>query len=307
MQDNTLLLSVKKILENLPLSWIHLTTHRLDIYDEKLAKTQFLQELEILIRANTIETSALNKLPTAYDYIRLGHPLSCVLEWGIANLHQLNPEYVISFSSQTIPILAILRKNLISNTKTLIAYTGSFPPLLDLTLLKSVYGYDFDLKKIEHLEELSEFDGSTLYFSQQKDLSKITISKNIDYYVTANAQLGSLLIINGEQNASSISDIQHVRRRETIAMTPANCLIALKQLVGQFVSETTKTAIEVNKTQVLNSIKTITGTTTTPVVGSSGLSVQYAIMMGLVHHAYENHPGKAIQFIVPPNCYGGYQ
>ena len=305
MQDNTLLLSVKKILENLPLSWIHLTTHRLDIYDEKLAKTQFLQELEILIRANTIETSALNKLPTAYDYIRLGHPLSCVLEWGIANLHQLNPEYVISFSSQTIPILAILRKNLISNTKTLIAYTGSFPPLLDLTLLKSVYGYDFDLKKIEHLEELSEFDGSTLYFSQQKDLSKITISKNIDYYVTANAQLGSLLIINGEQNASSISDIQHVRRRETIAMTPANCLIALKQLVGQFVSETTKTAIEVNKTQVLNSIKTITGTTTTPVVGSSGLSVQYAIMMGLVHHAYENHPGKAIQFIVPPNCYGG--
>ena len=305
MQDNTLLLSVKKILENLPLSWIHLTTHRLDIYDEKLAKTQFLQELEILIRANTIETSALNKLPTAYDYIRLGHPLSCVLEWGIANLHQLNPEYVISFSSQTIPILAILRKNLISNTKTLIAYTGSFPPLLDLTLLKSVYGYDFDLKKIEHLEELSEFDGSTLYFSQQKDLSKITISKNIDYYVTANAQLGSLLIINGEQNASSISDIQHVRRRETIAMTPANCLIALKQLVGQFVSETTKTAIEVNKTQVLNSIKTITGTTTTPVVGSSGLSVQYAIMMGLIDDAQENHPGKAIKFIVPPNCYGG--
>ena len=117
MQDNTLLLSVKKILENLPLSWIHLTTHRLDIYDEKLAKTQFLQELEILILANTIETSALNKLPTAYDYIRLGHPLSCVLEWGIANLHQLNPEYVISFSSQTIPVLAILRKNLISNTK----------------------------------------------------------------------------------------------------------------------------------------------------------------------------------------------
>jgi cystathionine beta-lyase/cystathionine gamma-synthase len=42
-----------------------------------------------------------------------------------------------------------------------------------------------------------------------------------------------------------------------------------------------------------------------PLVGSCGLSVQYAIMMGLIDDAIENHPGKAIKFIVPPNCYGG--
>uniref|UniRef100_UPI0033654F89 COR domain-containing protein n=1 Tax=Candidatus Albibeggiatoa sp. nov. BB20 TaxID=3162723 RepID=UPI0033654F89 len=53
------------------------------------------------------------ELPTAYDYIRLGHPLSCVLEWGIANLNNLDANNVISFSSQTIPVLAILRKNLL--------------------------------------------------------------------------------------------------------------------------------------------------------------------------------------------------
>ena len=40
-------------------------------------------------------------------------------------------------------------------------------------------------------------------------------------------------------------------------------------------------------------------------VGSSGLSIQYAIMMGLIHDALEKHPGKAIKIIVPPNCYGG--
>ena len=28
-------------------------------------------------------------------------------------------------------------------------------------------------------------------------------------------------------------------------------------------------------------------------------------MMGLIHDAQEKHPGKAIKFIVPPNCYGG--
>ena len=305
MQDNTLLLSIQKIIEHMPLSWIDLTTHRLDIYDEKLAKTQFLEEIEVLIRTNTIETSALNKLPTAYDYIRLGHPLSCILEWGIANLHQLNPENIISFSSQTIPILAILRKNLISKTKTQIVYTGSFPTSVDVEVLKRVYGYDFELRKIVKMEDLSEFDGNTLYISQQEDLSKITLSKNIDFYITSNPQLGSLLYIHGKQNNSSISDIQHVRRRETIAMTPTNCLTALKQLVGQSVSTEPKTLSVTNKNAVLNSIKAITKTTITPVVGSSGLSVQYAIMMGLIHHAQENHPGKAIKFIVPPNCYGG--
>ncbi|MEM6299565.1 MAG: cystathionine beta-synthase, partial [Bacteroidota bacterium] len=37
----------------------------------------------------------------------------------------------------------------------------------------------------------------------------------------------------------------------------------------------------------------------------SGLSVQYAIMMGLIDEAIHTYPGKAIKFIVPPNCYGG--
>jgi cystathionine beta-lyase/cystathionine gamma-synthase len=40
-------------------------------------------------------------------------------------------------------------------------------------------------------------------------------------------------------------------------------------------------------------------------VGSSGLSIQYAIMMGLIDDAQEKYKGKAIKFIVPPNCYGG--
>ena len=60
-----------------------------------------------------------------------------------------------------------------------------------------------------------------------------------------------------------------------------------------------------NKASVLNSIATVTGSSIKALVGSSGLSIQYAIMMGLVHDALDNHKGKAIKFIVPPNCYGG--
>ena len=110
---------------------------------------------------------------------------------------------------------------------------------------------------------------------------------------------------NGASNERYISEIQHVRRRETIAMTPANCLVALKSLVTQSPVEYQKTNVETDKSTVLNLLTNITGTTAKPLVASSGLSIQYAIMMGLIHDAMENHSGKAIKFIVPPNCYGG--
>ena len=112
MQDNKTLKYINDLLESMPTSWLNLTTHRLDIYDEKLAKVQFLDQFETLFHKNIASATALNELPTAYDYIRLGHPLSCILEWTIAKLSHQKSENVISFSSQTIPILAILRKNL---------------------------------------------------------------------------------------------------------------------------------------------------------------------------------------------------
>ena len=42
-----------------------------------------------------------------------------------------------------------------------------------------------------------------------------------------------------------------------------------------------------------------------PLLASSGLSTQYAIMMGLLDHARQCHHGKPIHFLIPPNCYGG--
>ncbi|MCB0389535.1 MAG: cystathionine beta-synthase, partial [Winogradskyella sp.] len=81
----------------------------------------------------------------------------------------------------------------------------------------------------------------------------------------------------------------HVRRRETIAMTPADCLVALKALIHHKPVESDNKLVEANKTSVLNSINKITETTTKALVASSGLSIQYAILMGLIHDAIENH------------------
>jgi cystathionine beta-lyase/cystathionine gamma-synthase len=306
MESNTMLSYIKDVLENMPTDWLNLTTHRLDIYDEKLAKIQFLEQFETLFNANNSESLALSELPTAYDYIRLGHPLSCLLEWVMAKSNNLKPNSVISFSSRTTPILAILRKNLLDNKNTQILYIGELLEFLDVEILSNVYGYQFELKQIENIEEISAFNGSTIFILQQDEISNIALLPNIDFFINIQPHLGSILLVNGEQNESYISDIQHVRRRETIAMTPANCLVALNALIDESSSYSQKSnVLSSDKLLVLGSIAAITGTNTKAIVGSSGLSIQYAIMMGLIHDALENHPGKAIKIIVPTNCYGG--
>lgn len=303
MQDTNVQNYIKEVLENMPADWLNLTTHRLDIYDESLAKTQFLDQFEKLYNNNNAETAALKKLPTAYDYIRLGHPLSCILEWGIANLNNVAPEHVITFSSKTVPILAILRKNLLANKKNQILYTDELPSFFDAEIIRNIYGYNFELKKVEQGAAIPKFNGSTLFISENEKIGAVAFTPTIDFFLSLQGQLGSTLIVNGEKNKDYISEIQHVRRRETIAMTPANCLIALKWLGKQPSIEQNNE--DENKPSVLNSIKEITGSPTTALVASSGLSIQYAIMMGLIHDAQEKHKGKAIKFIVPPNCYGG--
>ncbi len=304
MQENKIVNYIKDVLKNMPTGWLNITTHRLDIYNEELAKTEFLEKFGTLYSNNNSELKALDQLPTAYDYIRLGHPLSCVLEWGIANLNNLKSENVISFDSKTVPVLAILRKNLLENKKTQIVYKGELPNCFDVETIQHVYGYKFDLRQVKETTEIPEFGGSTIFISQQDEIGSLNLNTAIDFFINIHSQIGSVLVVNGEKNESYMSDIQHVRRRETVAMTPSNSLMALKAL-------TSKTSIEnekidsSNKTSVLNSIKKITGANTKPLVASSGLSIQYAILMGLIHDALEKHAGKDIKIIVPPNCYGG--
>ncbi|HET8887113.1 MAG TPA: PLP-dependent transferase [Salinimicrobium sp.] len=305
MKEQKVLNYIEDVLKNMPTDWLKLTTHRLDIYNEQLAKTQFLEQFEDLYKENNSKTSALSGLPTAFDYVRLGHPLSCILEWTIAKLNNINADHVIGFSSKTIPVLAVLRKNLLNQKNTRILYTGELPKTFDLETVKRVYGYNFEIKKVENIDEVSEFDGSTIFFSQQDEIDDFDLSSNIDFFVSAHPQLGSILVVNGEQNKDYISAIQHVRRRETIAMTPADSHTALQMLIGKTAVVQEKSDVATNKASVIDSIHKITATNSKAVIASSGLSMQYPIMMGLIDAALEKHKGKDIKFIVPPNCYGG--
>ncbi|MGS0747670.1 cystathionine beta-synthase [Halpernia sp. GG3] len=310
MKENKIIDYIKNVVENRPKDWLGLTTHRLDIYDEQAAKSDFLNHFEHLFKVNNFENSALKALPTAYDYIRLGHPLSCILEWGIARQYNLNADNVISFSSQTMPILAILRTNAVRKKTTQILYTENLPKFFDTVIVKEIYGYEFEVKKVENLENVESFHGSTIFISQDHTVLTASsdekiLNPNIDFLISLYLNLGSILLINGSKNEDYIADIQHVRRRETVAMTPADSLTALKMLVNGSASKSQESNRETDKKSVANSVHEITGTTSKVLVATSGLSTQYAIMMGLVHEAIEKHPGKSIKFIVPPNCYGG--
>ncbi|WP_397444573.1 PLP-dependent transferase [Polaribacter sp. R77954] len=307
MQQTKVLNFIENVLNNMPADWLNLTTHRLDIYNESLAKTAFLDNFTKLFKNNNVSKEALKNLPTAYDYIRLGHPLSCILEWTIANLTAQKSENIISFSSQTAPILAILRKNLLDHKNTQILYIDTLPEFFDTDTIRKVYGYQFEIKKIESLKEISNFNHRrTLFISEKNDLTNFENHSNVDFFINYKPNLGSIVLINGLKNNHYISEIQHVRRRETIAMTPANTFTILQSLVGKNSSTTTQpNDFSANKKIVQKTIQKITGTTINPLVASSGLSIQYAIMMGLIDDAQKNHPKKPIKFIVPPNCYGG--
>ncbi|MEP2772981.1 MAG: cystathionine beta-synthase [Fulvivirga sp.] len=303
MADNKVLNYIAEVVENMPTDWLKLTTHRLDIYNEALAKTEFIEQFEALYATNNAATAALSGLPTAYDYIRLGHPLSSVLEWTIGKLNDLKSDHVISFSSRVVPIMAVLRKNLLANRNTLIAYVGELPAAFDADTVKSIYGYNFELKQVTSIADVPEFDGSIVFISNEEAIGEIHLQENVDFYLNTYADLGSILVVNGERNKDYISEIQHVRRRETIAMTPINCQAALLQLLGK--EDGKQPGNSTDKSQVLDTIQKFTGTDEPAMLGSSGLSVQYAIMMGLIDYAQAHHKGKDIKFIIPPNCYGG--
>ena len=266
MEDNKVLNYIKDVLGNIPAGWSSLTTHRLDIYNEKLAKIQFLNQFESLFNDNNSEPNALAQLPTAYDYIRLGHPLSCILEWLIAKLNELDSKNVISFSSETIPLLAVLRKNLLFSKNTTIIYSGELPVFFDPEIVKNIYGYKFDLQHIEKEDEISDLNidrnnTSTILFSKQNEFSKIdhyspkkSIRDGIDFEILSYSNYGSVLLVRGEQNESYISEIQHVRRRETIAMTPDDCLSALEIMTEKSSIDNNKSNLEANKKTVLDSM-----------------------------------------------------
>ena len=299
-----LLDSLKELLNKLPKSWVELTTHRLDIYNESKAKSEFLVKLKKLMVNGNYSTQDLEQLPTAYDYIRLGHQLSSLLEWVLAEINEVANEQVISFASHTMPLLAVLRKNKLNGQATTIYYDCDNSPLIDESRLKNIYGYRCNLQMVNGIDDIKQQNGTVIFVTQRAFDKPLKTSKHVDISVNIHPSFGSIMLIHNSEINKIISDIQHVRRRETIAMTPPNALRLLKAIVNDEIHQPLENQQQ-DKQIVVECIKENTGSTLQPLIASSGLSIQYAMMMGMVENAIKQHPNKAIKIILPPNCYGG--
>ena len=47
MEQHKTFKNLSSVIENMPQDWLNLTTHRLDIYNESLAKNEFLTKIHI--------------------------------------------------------------------------------------------------------------------------------------------------------------------------------------------------------------------------------------------------------------------
>ena len=72
---------------------------------------------------------------------------------------------VISFSSQTMPLMAILRKSHFEGSKVQIVNAEMLTKSFDMDLVKNVYGYEFEL--VEELDP--EFKGHSVALSGFKE------------------------------------------------------------------------------------------------------------------------------------------
>jgi len=298
-------ITVRKILENLPKNWVELTTHQLDKYKEERAKSQFLEQLKAQQLSGDYSTKTLEALPTAYDYIRLGHQLSSILEWILSEINLVHSDQVITFTSKTMPILAIMRKDTLSGEQTYVYYNSDPSPLLDKRRLEEIYGYKVESRKIVNASDIPKHsDGTVIFVTQAPYENQLNVNSNVDVTVNIHPHYGCAMVIHNSKITNIVKDVQHVRRRETIAITPVNALNILHEIVNkeQKLPEKCKPE-DLNK--IFDCIKENTGTMATPLIASSGLSIQYAIMMGLVENAIRQHPNKPIKIILPPNCYGG--
>jgi cystathionine beta-lyase/cystathionine gamma-synthase len=236
----------------------------------------------------------------------------------LAEINQVSDDQVITFASRTMPLLALLRHNTISNINTHIYWTGegsgslSEAPLHVEARLKNIYGYQYQVHEVKSVNEVpAHEDGMVVFICDEPMTKQLSVNPNIDATVNVHSTYGSYVVIHNkhsvDQDSETTADIvravQHVRRRESIAMSPMNCFNALHVLIGNNPQDDQSEPDA--KATVEQCIRDNTGSQTTPLIASSGLSIQYAILMGLVEDAMTQHPEKAIKIIIPPNCYGG--
>ena len=120
MEDNKTLNYLKDVLKNMPTDWLSITTHRLDIYNERLAKTQFIDQLVESLTLDIIHVLQDNVVDMkANSFLRdLGITIECIKSLIKRDFGQHHPMHIITDSLLSCPAIVVPNANIINVTNS---------------------------------------------------------------------------------------------------------------------------------------------------------------------------------------------
>ena len=78
----------------------------------------------------------------------------------------------------------------------------------DADIIRKIYGYNFELNKVNSTNDITEFNGTSIFISNQQKITDFDLSKEIDFYINFYQEIGSLLFVKKLTNEHYINDIQ---------------------------------------------------------------------------------------------------
>ena len=181
---------------------------------------------------------------------------------------------------------------------------------LDLNLLAEIYRYQGSITRITKAEDIPPHEKDLVVLITSRGFKgRDFVESHVDVVIDVHADLGAaIVILNSVKNqayglSNLVGEVQHVRRRESIAITPTDVYNALSEFINHVPSQIKLDVTDVKSIET--EVMRLSKSPLKPVLASSGLSVQYAIFMGFIEKVRTDFPSKQIKFLIPPNCYGG--
>ena len=279
--------NLTQILDNIPDSWLG-TTFPND--SRFIGCNAFKDEMTRLLTTNdvSIEKKELDKI-FPEDYVRLGSPLSNILEVQKAINGGFDSHNVFSFGSSTLPLIAVL---LTSKQQVYVYGRNLFTAKQD-TQLKSLFGCEYEFR--EGLPQ-AHADGSVIWLA---DDVKAGEAANVDAIVSSD---GFLFVLNTNKvqihdinvNGNRTEGIHTIRKRLGAPMPTPDVLSTLQ---GQpLITAPDTTALK----QHLKQLGGVAEAKGEVLLATTGLSAMGALIMACV--AYGNN---SVDLVMCSTAYGG--
>eukprot|EP00121_Abeoforma_whisleri_P004176 Awhi_evm1s3772 len=265
--------SLPAILNSFPKEWKGTTFNNANL----LGRETFSKNLKTLIdsKGGNITTEDLVDLGNAEDYLRVSSNISCVLEHTLASKLGYNISQVFTFSSSTMPIVAVL---LTSPTPVHLYLNNNKAPFTSeqIDTLKML-GCQFEI----HDSAPEAHPNDTVLSLGNAQGNVETFDRSV---VDGSIETNTLYIHNSNKIKSS--DILVIRKRMSTPLTTPAAEAQLQAIAGVPVTADTKSASEASLNDFYGHLQTLSGTkvdsSSYPVCFTAGLPAISSLWLSLI-------------------------